>query len=216
VRDLQDGTPPFGHVLLYCDRHLFVVKTSLDVLCGIKINDRADTFIEQPRELIVKGFDETGPNVCLGPRNELYPYFVSQRAIIPGPGAERVRIDDTWQGVTASLVQPPPFLLCRRARRRARARALALARSLTNVAPLCAVWYPQDILAGYDCVMVEPGLTVFEPVPVDGGPSLPDGVDTGRIPVFLGIPAEHSPSPEKRGRDDEADAGGRAKRARGA
>ena len=101
-----------------------------------------------------------------------------------------------------------------RARWRAAA-APALARSLTNDAPLCAVWYPQEILAEYECAKVEPGgLTVFEPV--DGGPSLPDGVDMGPIPVFLGIPAEHSPSPEKRGRDDEADAGGRAKRARGA
>ena len=128
----------------------------------------------------------------------------------------------------------PPFLLCRAAPRPQPAPALA--RSLTNDAPLCAVWYPQDILAGYACACVEPGSTVLKPVPVRYGPSLPStkfysvpaavpwhvvsvdggptiyGVDTAPFPFLHADP----PSPEKSGRDDEADAGGRAKRARGA
>ena len=154
MRGPQDGTPAFGHVLLYCDRQgttakprcgmacaartycvhdtqpdgatkptyrkgaaLFVVKTSLDVLYDINIGDLADTFIKQPRELLVKGFNRSGTIVSLGPRSELIPGYVTQSAAnIPGPGAGVIHIGDTWQGVTASLVQPPPFLLCRRAR----------------------------------------------------------------------------------------------------
>ena len=139
VRDPQDGTAAFGHVLLSCGLKRFVVQVDLDILHDLSIDDPADTFIYAARELFVKGFDRSGPNVSLGPRSVLFPGFVTQRAIIPGPGAGEIHIGDAWQGVTASLVQPPPSLSALPpAAPAAPPPAPALARSLTNDAPLCA------------------------------------------------------------------------------